>query len=196
MGPVSIKMYDKLGLVLRIETTVNNVSFFKHYRKVEHRNGSFSKKFAQMKKGIYSPSPLGELLTAANNRYLQFISAIEDTTAGVKKVKKLTQRIVNNERPYRGFSFFSDDDQELLTIISRGEFNISGFQNKNIRQYLNNKNTGQISRLLKRLHVHGLIKKIGHTYKYYLTTSGKQVISMGLKLKELIIIPGLSAQAL
>jgi len=39
-------------------------------------------------------------------------------------------------------------------------------------------------------------KKIGHTYKYYLTTFGKQVISMGLKLKELIIIPGLSAQAL
>ena len=29
-----IKMYDKFGLVLRIETTANNVSFFKHHRKV------------------------------------------------------------------------------------------------------------------------------------------------------------------
>ena len=28
MGPVSIKLYDKQGLVLRIETTVNDVSFF------------------------------------------------------------------------------------------------------------------------------------------------------------------------
>jgi hypothetical protein len=28
MGPVSIKMYDKFNIVLRIETTVNNVSFF------------------------------------------------------------------------------------------------------------------------------------------------------------------------
>ncbi len=36
MGQVSIKMYDKFALVLRIETTVNNVSFFKHYREVEH----------------------------------------------------------------------------------------------------------------------------------------------------------------
>jgi hypothetical protein len=34
MGHVSIKMYDKLGIVLRIETTANDVSFFKHHRKV------------------------------------------------------------------------------------------------------------------------------------------------------------------
>jgi hypothetical protein len=32
-------MYDKLGVVLRIETTTNDVSFFKHHRKVEHRQG-------------------------------------------------------------------------------------------------------------------------------------------------------------
>ena len=30
-------MYDKFGCVLRIETTTNDVSFFKHHRKVEHR---------------------------------------------------------------------------------------------------------------------------------------------------------------
>ena len=35
----SIKMYDKFGCVLRIETTTNDVSSFKHYRKVEHRQG-------------------------------------------------------------------------------------------------------------------------------------------------------------
>jgi len=29
----SIKMYDKYGCVLRIETTINDVSFFKHHRK-------------------------------------------------------------------------------------------------------------------------------------------------------------------
>jgi len=79
MGPVSIKMYDKLGLVLRIETTVNDVSFFKHYRKVEHRDGTQSRKLAQMKKGIYSLTPLRDLLSAANHRYLQFISAKHNT---------------------------------------------------------------------------------------------------------------------
>ena len=196
MGPVSVKMYDKHSLVLRIETTVNDVSFFKHFRKVEHRDGTQTRKLAPMKKGIYSLTPLREVLDAANQRYLQFISAIDDVTAGVKKLNKLTKRIVKNERPYRGFSFFSDDDQKLFEIIARGEFNISGFQNKNIRQFWDTKNTGQISRLLKRLHVHGLIRKIGHTYKYYLSKFGQQVILMGLKLKKLVIIPGLATQAL
>src|SRR5271163_747866 len=36
-GSASIKMYDKFGCVLRIETTTNDVSFFKHHLKVEHR---------------------------------------------------------------------------------------------------------------------------------------------------------------
>ena len=29
LGPVSLKMYDKFGLILRIETTVNDVAFFR-----------------------------------------------------------------------------------------------------------------------------------------------------------------------
>ena len=51
------------------------------------------------------------------------------------------------------------------------------------------RNTGQISRLMKRLRTHGLIKKAGKTYNYYLTALGKQVIALGLKLKNLYIIP-------
>ena len=39
MGAASVKVYDKFGRVLRIETTINDVSFFKHHRKVEHRDG-------------------------------------------------------------------------------------------------------------------------------------------------------------
>src|SRR5882762_9897513 len=36
-GSATIKMYDKFALVLRLETTCNDVSAFKHHRKVEHR---------------------------------------------------------------------------------------------------------------------------------------------------------------
>jgi hypothetical protein len=35
----TIKMYDKYQIVLRVETVANDVSFFKHHRKVEHRDG-------------------------------------------------------------------------------------------------------------------------------------------------------------
>jgi hypothetical protein len=46
MGPVAIKLYDKQALVLRIETTVNDVSFFRHHRQVEHRDGTKETKLA------------------------------------------------------------------------------------------------------------------------------------------------------
>jgi len=49
-----------------------------------------------------------------------------------------------------------------------------------------------VSRLLKRLRLHGLIKKVGHTYKYYLTRFGKEVLTTGLKLRELAVIPQLA----
>jgi hypothetical protein len=78
MGMVSIKMYDKFGQILRIETTAKDISFFKHYREVEQRNGESVMKFAPMKKTIYSLGPLRELLWAANRRYLEFLSAMDD----------------------------------------------------------------------------------------------------------------------
>jgi hypothetical protein len=194
MGSVSIKMYDKFGLILRIETTVNDVSFFKHYRKVEHRDGTQSMKQAQMKKGIYSLSALQELLFAANHRYLQFISAIDDVSMGISKLNKISKTVTENDRSYKGFNFFTEDDHRLFEAIASGQFNISGFQNKHLRHKLSGKSSAHISRTIKRLHAHGLIRKIGHTYKYYVTKFGYQVITMGLKLKQFVIIPELAAQ--
>src|SRR5262252_657100 len=192
MGPVSIKLYDKFSLILRIETTVNDVSFFKHYREVEHRDGSKETKYAAMQKTIYSLPALRELLLAANRRYLQSLSAMEDNTAGTAKLNKISRKAEDAGRSYPGFNFFDDQDQKLFESLARGEFSISGFQSKHLRQRLQDKTNSQISRLLKRLRLHGLIKKIGKTYKYYLTAFGKQVITLGLKLKHLYIIPQLS----
>jgi hypothetical protein len=149
-------------------------------------------KYADMRKTIYSLPPLRELLLAANRRYLEFLSALEDDTAGTDKLNKISRALEENGRSYRGFNFFDDEDQKLFESLLRGEFNISGFQSRNLRPRLKGKTSAQISRLLKRLRVHGLIKKIGKTYKYYLTSFGRQVITLGLKLKERHIIPQLS----
>ena len=53
MGPVSLKMYDKFNLILRLETTVNKVSFFKQYRQVQQRDGSSTMRWAPMKKTLH-----------------------------------------------------------------------------------------------------------------------------------------------
>jgi hypothetical protein len=195
MGPVSIKLYDKFGLILRIETTVNDLTFFKHYREVEHRDGSRETKWASMQKTIYSLPALRELREAANRRYREFLSAIEDPRAGRNRLDKLPQPVEQEGRRYSGFNLFDPGDENLLCSIVRGEFNISGLQNKNLRRHLPELSSGQVSRLLKRLRTHGLVKKVGHTYKYYVTTFGKEVVATALKLRELVIIPGLALAA-
>ena len=103
MGRNSIKMYDKLGLVLRIETTSNDVTFFKHYRRVEHRDGTWVMKNAQVKKSIYSLPAMAELLKAANRRYLEFISTLEDPTAGIKDLDKISRSNFRRATQLSGF---------------------------------------------------------------------------------------------
>lgn len=192
MGPVAIKLYDKQALVLRLETTVNDVTFFKHHRRVEHRDGTTETKLASMQKTIYSLGPLRELLTAANRRYLEFLSQLTDPSAGVKKLEKLSAPVHKDARSYRGFNPFDRDDLDLFVALCRGEWQISGFQNRSLRPRLPGKTGPQVSRLLKRLHVHGLIRKVGHTYKYYLTKLGQDIVLTALKLRELVVIPSLA----
>ncbi|HUY12789.1 MAG TPA: MarR family transcriptional regulator, partial [Terriglobia bacterium] len=192
MGPVSIKMYDKFGLILRIEVTVNDVSFFQHYRTVEQRDGSTVTKWAPMRKSIYSLPALREALQSVNRRYLEFLSTLDDPTAGIDRLQKVSEPVRENERSYRGLNFFSDQDQTLIEALARGEFNLHGLQNKTLRAHLGEKTSGQVSRLLKRLRFDGLVKKVAHSYRYDLTVFGKQVIASGLKLKNLVLIPQLA----
>jgi len=191
MGPVAVKMYDKFGLVLRVETVTNNVSFFKHRRRVEHRDGTWEMTDAPLKKSIYSLPVLVELMKASNRRYLEFISAIDDPSGGIKDLNKISRSLKEDDRSYRGFNLFDDEDLVLFSAIIRGEFNISGFSNKSLRKVIKDKRGHQISRLLKRLRKHGLIKKIANTYKYYLTALGRRVTTTALKLREMYIIPSL-----
>ncbi|MHB1421142.1 MAG: MarR family transcriptional regulator [Bacillota bacterium] len=192
MGEVSIKMYDKFGIVLRIETTTNDVSQFRHYREVQHFDGSKESKVAPMKKNIYSLYILAQLLKESNRRYLEFISTFDDPSDGIKKLAKISDSVKEDDRSYKGFNFFSQADQKLFEVLARGEFNIRGFQNKMVRKFIPDLSPATVSRILKRLLLHGLIKKVARTHKYYLTKLGKAVITTGLKTRALFIIPSLA----
>jgi hypothetical protein len=181
LGPTSIRMYDKHGFILRVETTTNDVSFFRRHRMVEQRDGQRVFKLAALRKSIYSLSPdLASISRAANDRYIQFLSSIDDPTPGVKALSKISEPVEEREHRYRGFNLFDDEDQTLFEVLCRGEFLIHGFRNRSLRQYLKQFRPSQISRLLKRLRLHGIIKKVGNTYKYYLTQLGRHVAIAGL----------------
>lgn len=195
MGPVSIKMYDKFNLILRLETSVNKVSFFKQYRQVQQRDGSSTMRWAPMKKTLHSLPALREVLSAANQRYLKFISSIATPEVGVEKLHLLAETKTEDQHRHKGFNLFSEEDTCLFRTLLQGEFFISGFTNKQLRIYLSDKSASQVTRLLKRLRVHGVIKKVGKRYKYYLTDFGRQTAAMALKLREMVVIPTLAYTA-
>jgi hypothetical protein len=53
---------------------------------------------------------------------------------------------------------------------------------------MSEKTLGQLSRILKSLRIHGLIKKVNKTYKYYLIALGKQ-IQTHMKIKAETLSP-------
>jgi DNA-binding transcriptional ArsR family regulator len=88
MGVAGVKVYDKFSRVLRVETTVNDVSFFKHHRKVEHTKGEPAREWAPLKKTIYSLIDLREILLACNQRDLAFLSSLDDPSAGERDLQR------------------------------------------------------------------------------------------------------------
>src|SRR3989339_1414619 len=192
MGPVSIKMYDKAKLILRIETTVNDVTFFRQYRDVHQRDGAVQTKWAPMKKTIYSLAPLQDLLRASNHRYLALLSQIDTPDVGVKAVEKITVSLTEQDRRYKGFNPLHPQDASVFQVLARGEFSIHGLTSRSLQRHLPDKTSGQVSRLLKRLRVHGILKKVGSSYKYYLTVLGQHLVAATLKLREQFIIPQLT----
>jgi len=193
MGPSSIKLYDKFGRILRIETTTNDVSFFKHHREVRQKDGEIRFKLAPVRKTIYSLNPdLRQLLAAANKRYLDFISTLDLPMVGIEALNRISEPVRENGRPYQGFNLFFGTDQLLFEVIARGEFTISGFRNRDLRAHIPGTTTAQISRSLKRLRVHDIIKKVAGTFKYYLTDFGRSIVIGALALKEATIIPAIA----
>lgn len=189
MGPASIKMYDKRGIVLRIETTVNDVSFFKHYRTIYHRNGERSSKVGPMRKSICNlTSELSGQMRSCNRRYLEFLSGLDDPTVSLKTLDRVTTSVQREGHTYRGFNVFQPQDRELFQVLLRGEFNISGVRNRDIRRHLPALSPGQTSHRLKRLRVHGLIKKVARSYKYHLTTLGRRILPLVLKVRQRIAL--------
>ena len=125
---------DKLGRVLRIETVTNDVTFFRYHRTVEHRDGSSEMKVAPMKKSIYSLPVLRRLLEASNRRYLEFLSSLDDSSSGIKNLLKISEPVREHGRSYRGFNFLHGEDLDLFLFLAivRGEFNVRGFQNRDL----------------------------------------------------------------
>ena len=192
LGKAQVKMYDKFNLVLRIETTVNDVSFFKHHRKVDHRQGPSTRELASVKKSIYSLIDLRELLLGCCRRYLEYLSALDDHSAGARALDRLSQDHRDQDRIIKGLNFFNCSEQALLRALHRPQFNIRGLRRADLAAFVPSLNPAALSRQLKRMRRLGLIKRVAATYRYYLTRLGRAAIAAACAITEMRIVPALT----
>jgi hypothetical protein len=178
----SVKMYDKQGSVLRVETTINQPREFKVYRGTEAQPQK--RAWRNLRKGVADLHRRAEVSQASNERYLQSLAAVESTTPSVgQTLGPVCRRVTWQDRAARALRPFEAQEMKLLEAVSRGEFAINGFRNRDLRQLLlgedaaadaaaNRRRCGQITRKLRLLRAHGLIRKVPRTHRYLLTAKG------------------------
>jgi hypothetical protein len=185
----SIKMYDKAGSVLRIETTLNNVREIKAPRLVEGK-----KVWMPMRKGVADIPKRAEVSSASNGRYLEALAAVKTPLPLKNLTEKLGQPVKWKEKQTRGLNLLGKEDAALLQAAGRGEFLITGLRNRDLQALLFSKpadgekekrrRSGQVTRKLRMLRAHGLIHKLPHTHRYMVSEKGRQVITALLAARE------------
>jgi hypothetical protein len=186
-----IKMYDKHGQVLRIETVINRPCEFKVRREVT-RNGERVMAWAPMRKGVGNLWRYVEVSRRANDRYLAALAmAIPKPDAEVKRsLENLGRSVKSNGRSHRGFNPLNAEDRALFLAISRGEHCLNGLTNRSVckhlyaNQQVDRRISNRVSRLLKRLHVHGLIAKIPRSRRWKISEQGQRLIDSILNVHE------------
>lgn len=183
-GKNTVKLYDKQGSVLRVETTINEVKGFKSYRTAaDDRDGTPT--WRPMRKGVVEMTRRGELSQASNDRYIEALGTLPTDTPLSRAAGKLCRPVVVGDRRHRALNPLAPEDARLLEAVSRGEWLVAGFRNRDIRQVLcgdatdeptRRRQAARVTRLLGLLRAHGLIKKVPRTHRYLLTTEGTSLI--------------------
>jgi len=191
----SVKIYDKEGSVLRVETTVNTPQDFKVYRpKQADPEGPCS--WQQMRKGIADLHRRAQISQASNQRYLDALASIEVDRLLGEVVESVCRPIHWKSQRVRPLRPWAKEDTSLLEIISRGEFNINGFRNQDIRQrvYPGNHDaqtkrclSARITYRLRMLRAHGIIRKVPRTFRYVLTDKGRQIVTAVIQTQHIPI---------
>lgn len=189
----SIKMYDKQGSVLRVETTINQPRDFRVFRPKEGEEQG-TKDWRILRKGVADIHRRAEVSQAANQRYIEGLAAASATTPLGDLIAPLCQRVKFKNRYVRGLNPLANDDAKLLAAVNRGEFTLNGFRNRDLQGLLyastarttteRHRRSAAITRQLQLLRAHGLIKKVPKSHRYQLTDHGRLAITALLAARQ------------
>jgi len=186
----SVKMYDKQGNLLRIETTMNNPYSFKAYRPKEN-DPKGAPQWRYLRKGVADTQRRAEICQGVNDRYLEALASLDSAVPIKQLVAAVCRPTRWKHRPVRALQPWSEIDQRLLMVVSRGEYTLQGFRNRDLAAHLYPKASGdheeqhrasaRVTRLLRLLRAHGLVRKISGTHRYRLTPKGREIATAVLR---------------
>ncbi len=187
-----LKMYDKFGLLLRIETVINQPREFK-VRRQRIRQGRPQMVWCPMNKGVANFYHYHAVTRAANQRYLDALAVVDAPAATRQQLDRVCQPVRYRQRRRRGLRLLHPEEQRLFFAVLRGEHSIHGLCNRNVAAALygptptapseQRRRTARVSRLLQLLRAHGLLAKVPHSYRYQLTPKGNALLNAAIYIR-------------
>ena len=180
-----LKLYDKHGQILRVETTMTNPEAFRVYRTPESRPKG-RKRWMLLRKSVADAPRRAEVCAAVNDRYLGALAAAQVATPAGQLAAPICRRLQQRRRRYRALNPWSPTDAALLEAVARGEWTIQGFRNRDLRAALfppahdpgeRRRQAGRVTRLLALLRAHKLIRKVTGTHRYIVSPKGRELIT-------------------
>ena len=188
----SVKMYDKEGSVLRIETTINQTEDFKVYRAKQGDPGG-EKTWRPLQRSVGELWRRAEVSAAANRRYLEALASVTDQTPVGQASAGVCRAVVKDGRRHRALNPWSEKDAALLAAVSRGEYTINGLRNRDLRRQLwakvgtdkeERRRAAAVTRQLRLLRAHGLLRKVSGTHRYVVSEGGRKIMTALLAARQ------------
>jgi hypothetical protein len=181
-----IKMYDKQGSVLRIETVINDPRDMRVFRTTEGDQKG-RKKWLALRKGVADLHRRVEVSHKSNERYADSLATLKETQPLGELTERLSRPVTWQGRRARALNPLGEPDASLLQAVARGEFLVNGFRNRDLRALLYptepkdekeaRRWSGAVTRKVRLLRAHGVIHKVNHTQRYVISEYGRAVIS-------------------
>ncbi len=179
----SVKGYNELNN-FRAESTMNHPEMFRVYRHAQEQCRNEPKRLLPLRKGVADIVLRAQVSQDINNRFIENLATAKCDTPVREMLDKVVKPSKKDGRRIRGLDP-TGKDLALLQAISDPVFCIEGLDNGALREKLSgkpgyeNRTTKQlsakISRQLRLLRDHGLIRKLPRQKKYIVTPKGQKL---------------------
>lgn len=192
VGRNSLKLYDKFGRGLRVETTINQCEDFQVFRRPEGQPQA-PRGWRALRRGLADLPRRAEISHAANARYLWALAAVDEERPLRELCGQLCQPVRRAGRRFRAMHPWTPEDGALLEVLNRGEWALNGLRNRDLRVGLygeavadadRRRQAARVSRLLALLRAHGLLRKVPRSHRYHLTPQGRTLVTALLTARQ------------